>query len=651
MRGRLTSQSRRIPRGPAEAPTNLQHQMSQRMEIGTRKIVVIDDQIGREGSPHRHWFLRQAERPAGDFIFMTGQDSDERNRPECVVRKMGDLWLDGHIALVLLDIRFDDLDDPQGERLGFRLLEGLRDNYAEMPIVMLTAETTTRAEANRGRADGFLPKTELDAAALDQRLFTHGLVPAASGGLLGTSTRFLATLREIRRAVDSDSLELLLLGETGTGKTEIAQYAHEMSPHRNGQLKLWSATRGNADMQYDQLFGHWKGAYTGANQNRAGAAELAHEGTLFIDEIAEMTADGQVALLEYRERGRDGLRRVRRLGLYPEGTAPRLLDLGNRDYSPAEDRVLVDAFLITATNRPIQDEVWRERHGFRLDLYNRLGQRIEVPPLRSRPEDIEPLFQRFLALEREVEVTFEARELLASHTWSDGNLAELRRVADSVRSLLGSEFNEVNPHHLDGLLVGPSTTPVSVRHAPGRDAAAPNLGGLVAEPATTPVAGRRAPERGVAASTWVDVELNCQRELAERLRSAVVETQTPRGTGSVPDILHHATGSRYRPSDAKREIKEILSVWFKPNHRRLVRWKGHDCYRRHQQWVRADAVLETLYRYANDGVDWDNARQEIDQALSTSASAATLNGAPDAGQRPAGGDTGGNADVGREARR
>ena len=584
--------------------------MTPRQEIGTRKIVVIDDQIGRDGSSHHQWFLRQAGRPADDFVFMTGQDRAGRNRADVVVQQVGDLWRAEGIALVLLDVRFDDSHDPQGDRFGFRLLETLRDEHAEMPIVMLTTETETRAEANRGRAGGFLPKEKLDAEALELRLFTLGLVPDASGALLGTSTPFLATLREIRGAVHSGSL--LLLGETGTGKTEIARYAHAMSPHWNGQLKLWFATRGDVDMQYDQLFGHWKGAYTGANQNRAGAAELAHEGTLFIDEIAEMTADGQVALLEYRERGRDGLRRVRRLGHYPDGT-PRLLDLGTRHYSRVEDRVLVDAFLVTATNRPIQDEAWREQHGFRPDLYNRLGRRIEVPPLRSRPEDIEPLFRRFL--HREVEVLPKARDLLASHAWRGGNLAELREVADVVRTRLGQDFDEVHPHHLDGLLVEPAATPVSGR--PGHDAAAPNHDGLLAEPATTPVSGRHAPGHDAAAPTWVDVELNCLRELAERLRSAVVETQTPRGTGSVPNILHYATGSPYRTNDAKREIKEILSVWFTPNNRQLTRWNGHEGYQRHQQWVMRDAVLATLYRYATDKVVWRDAQREIDQALET----------------------------------
>ncbi len=579
--------------------------MSTRKEDGApeRKIIVVDDQIGRDGSAHRGWFLGKAGRPADHFVFMTGQDETGRNHAALVVQRVADMWRAGRIALVLLDIRFDDATDAQGDRFGFRLLEALRDQHADMPIVMLTTETETRAEANLGQADGFLPKEEMAPEALERRLFANGLVPDPSGVLLGTSTPFLATLREIRRAVNG-SMELLLLGETGTGKTQIARYAHAVSPRCAGPFVPWSATRGNADLQYDQLFGHWRGAFTGADQHRAGSAELAHEGTLFIDEIAELSSDGQVALLAYRERGPDGLRRVRRAGHHPRGVPARQLDLDKRRYSPDEDRVLVDTFLVTATNRPVQDEAWREKHGFRQDVYNRLGHPIEVPPLRARPDDIEPLFRRFL--DREVDVAADARSRLTSHSWRDGNLAELRRVADGVRMRLGPDFREVHGHHLDGLLAEPAADPVA-----GPPPANPTPGPPPANPVPAPPAkGRDAP-----AETWVDLELDKALQLTEKLRSAVLATRGPRGTGTVPDILHSAMGTRYSPIDAKREIKDALSVWFKPNARQARRWEQEDAYRRHRQKVETDTVLASLYRYSKSEISWDEARQAIDQAL------------------------------------
>ena len=577
--------------------------------LGPRRIVVVDDQIGRDGSSHRDWFLGQAGRPADDFVFLSGQDPAGRNRADTVVRRVGELWDAGRIALVLLDVRFDDSADPQGDRFGFRLLEALLGRYPELPIAMLTTETDTRDEAGRGRAVGFLPKKELNAEALHRRLFRLGLVPPdPSDRLLGTSTRFLAALRQVRLAVD-DSMELLLLGETGTGKTEIARYAHAVSPRRAGPFETWTSTRGDADLQADQLFGHWEGAFTGAVGHRAGAAERAHEGTLFIDEIAELSANGQVLLLEYRYPGHDGRRRVRRAGLYP-ANAPRhlnekwrqTLDLGDRVYSDKEGRILVDTFLVTATNRPILDEAWREKHGFRRDLHNRLGNAVEVPPLRDRPADIEPLFLRFLDLGDDVGVTPEAWDRLAAHAWRD-NLAELRRVADGVRMQLGTDFREVHAHHLEGLLDDPAVAPRA--GAPAAASAQP--------PATAP--GALATGGGAAPGTWVDAELAHRRDLAERLRTAVIETRTPRGTGTVPDILHHAMGTRYPASDAKREIKGILSVWFKPNAREAERWNGRDAYRRHRQWVESDAVLSSLYRYANDDMSWNEAQREIDRAL------------------------------------
>ena len=122
----------------------------------------------------------------------------------------------------------------------------------------------------------------------------------------------------IRRVVERGVGELLLLGETGTGKSAIARYAHAMSPRRGEAFQSWVARASNADVHYSELFGYWRGAFTDAREHRPGVAEAAHGGTLFIDEIAELTPRGQTALFEYRDRHRsDGLRRVRRMGRCP----------------------------------------------------------------------------------------------------------------------------------------------------------------------------------------------------------------------------------------------------------------------------------------------------------------------------------------------
>ena len=555
-----------------------------------RKIVVIDDQIGRAGA-FRSSFLSKAGRAAEDFVFLTGQDAAGRNSVETTVEKVGHLWPGSdspRAALVLLDVRFDDAGDADGGTFGFRLLDALRHAWgAVLPIVMLTRRGHTRDTAGERSADGFLPKTELCAETLDRQVSRNGLVPAEDHGLKGGAVRFLLALREIRRVAERGIGELLLLGETGTGKSEIARYAHAMSPRRDKSFQKWVARANNAETHYSELFGYWKGAFTGASDHKAGVAEAAHEGTLFIDEIAELTPDGQTALFEYRDRRRpDGVRRVRRMGRCP-GAGARGVPA---NYSADEDCILVKTFLVTATNKPIQDPAWREKNEFRQELYNRLGHRVEIPPLRSRRTDVEPLFRHFLehAAGRRIDVASDVRDQLASHAWRDGNLAELAALAEGVSTRLGPDFNSVQRHHLDGLLAAPP-------------AAASSDAGDAAD---------------AAPGAYVDYEVQMLSGLAERLRTAVLETRTARGSaGALSDILKHATGAEYQATDAKRELKTILADWFEPGARKRSRWERHPGYARDRARIVDDDILAALYRYGADEIAWEEARTKIEAAL------------------------------------
>lgn len=561
------------------------------LRLGGRKIVVVDDQIGRPG-PSRSSFLNAARRAAGDFVFLTGQDAAGRNCVEATVEKVCHLWLGSdppRAALVLLDVRFDDPEDAGGGTFGFRLLDALRDACgAVLPIVMLTRKGHTRETAGERSADGFLPKTELCAETLDRQLSRNGLVPAEDHGLQGGAVGFLLALREIRRVAERGVGELLLLGETGTGKSDIARYAHAMSPRRDAAFQKWVARANNADVHYSELFGYWKGAFTDAREHKAGVAEAAHGGTLFIDEIAELTPDGQTALFEYRDRRReDGLRRVRRMGRCPGARTAGV----PANYAADEDRILVDTLLVTATNKPIQDPAWREEHGFRQELYNRLGHRVEIPPLRSRRTDVEPLFRHFLehAARRPIDVAPDARERLAAHAWTEGNLAELAALADGVSTRVGSDFDSVQLHHLDGLLA--ATSAPSSAAAPSRT-------------------GEAAP------GAYVDYEVQMLSGLAERLRTAVVETRTARGSaGALSDILKHATGVEYEATDAKRELKTILADWFEPGARKRSRWERHPGYASDRARITGDDILAALYRYGADEIAWEEARTQIEAAL------------------------------------
>ena len=569
-----------------------------------RKIVVIDDQIGRDG-PFRRSFLDAAGRDAGDFVFLTGQDTAGRNCVETTVERVGRLWLDSdppRVALVLLDLRFDDPEDPDAETLGLRLLDALRGECGSvLPVVMLATEGHKRETAGERGADGFLPKTDLGAEALDRQLSRNGLVPASGHGLEGEAVSFLLALREIRRVVDRGVGEILLLGETGTGKSAIARYAHAASPRRDKPFVKWVAHANNAETHYSELFGYWRGAFTGAGEHKRGAAEEADEGTLFIDEIAELTPAGQTALFEYRDRHRtDGRRRVRRLGRSPHARAAGV----PANYSPDEDRILVDTFLVTATNKPIQDPAWRGESGFRQELYNRLGHRVEIPPLRARRTDVGPLFRYFLkhAAGRPIEVASEVQDRLASHPWTDGNVAELAALADSVCTRLGPDFHSVRLHHLDGLLDAPPAAPGT------RDPSATGGG--------TPGGGTPSGTGGGAPGAYVDYEVQMLSGLAERLRTAVVETRTARGgAGALSDILKHATGVEYQPTDAKRELKAILADWFDPGTRKRSRWERHPAYERDRARITEDDILAALYRYGADEIAWEEAKTHIEAAL------------------------------------
>ena len=556
-----------------------------------RKIVVIDDQIGRAG-PFRQSFLDTAGRGAGDFVFLTGQDAAGRNSVETTVARVDRLWRASappRLALVLLDLRFDDGEDPDSGTFGLRLLDALREACDPvLPVVMLATEARKRETAGERGADGFLAKTDLGAETLDRQLSRNGLVPASGHGLEGEAVSFLLALREIRRVVDRGVGEILLLGETGTGKSALARYAHAASRRRAKPFEKWVAHANNAETHYSELFGYWRGAFTGANEHKRGAAEAADEGTLFIDEIAELTPDAQTALFEYRDRNRtDGKRRVSRLGRSPGAGRAGV----PANYAPREDRILVDTFLVTATNKPIQDPAWRGKHGFRQELYNRLGHRIVIPPLRARRTDVDPLFRYFLehAARRPIDVAADVRDRLASHAWTDGNVAELAALADAVCTRLGPDFNRVRLHHLDGLLAAPPAAPRTV------------------EPSETGDAAPRA---------YVDYEVQMLSGLAERLRTAVVETRTARGgAGTLSDILKHATGVEYQPTDAKRELKAILADWFAPGNRKRSRWERHPAYEGDRARITEDDILTALYRYGADEIAWEEAKNRIEAAL------------------------------------
>jgi transcriptional regulator with GAF, ATPase, and Fis domain len=227
------------------------------------------------------------------------------------------------------------------------------------------------------------------------------------GDLLGQSTVMRELFAKLERVSQSDAT-VLLEGESGTGKEPAARSIHAASPRRNGPFTIVDCAGIPATLIESELFGHARGSFTGASEDRPGALELADGGTLFLDEVGELPAALQPRLLRFLE-----TRQVKRVG---EGRYRA-----------------VDARVIAGTNRVIADEV--QKGAFRADLYYRLSVvRVTMPPLRDHPEDIPLLAHHFaeqLVRDPRTVITEETTPLLVAYSWP-GNVRELRNVVERL---------------------------------------------------------------------------------------------------------------------------------------------------------------------------------------------------------------------------
>lgn len=233
-------------------------------------------------------------------------------------------------------------------------------------------------------------------------------VPDVRGQFVGTSRALRLALRDLVVAARFGKAPVLILGETGTGKELAAKAAHAVS-RRNGGLVVVDCTTIVPTLMGSELFGHERGAFTGAVNVRTGACSAADNGSLFLDEIGELPLDLQSELLR----------------VVQEGTYKRV----------GGDRWLHSSFrLISATNRDLKNEVDGGR--FRADLYHRIAAAtVTMPPLRDRAEDILPLFVRFcresMGVGEDPQVDPAVRDVLL-HRAYPGNLRDLRQLAARV---------------------------------------------------------------------------------------------------------------------------------------------------------------------------------------------------------------------------
>jgi two-component system NtrC family response regulator len=343
-----------------------------------------------------------------------------------------------------------DLDMPEPN--GIQVIARTKDLSPETAAVVLTGKSSleTAIAALRHGACDYLTKPcklvdinrLLDRIAEKRQLTNkyraakHQLDKLAGcSDLIGTSAR-MQRVRELIARVAPTNSTVLIRGETGTGKELVARALHDQSPRKNMPFVTVNCGALPESLIESELFGHRKGAFTGASEQRVGLFEVAHGGTVFLDEIGELPRAMQAKLLRVLERGE-----VRRVG--------------------ENEPFLVDLRIVGATHRDLEAMVAQQ--AFRQDLMFRINPfEIHLPPLRDRLSDIPALAQHLLSRIRRQPVrgaafTDEAYQLLRSHSWP-GNVRELANVIEHA-SILCDQL-PITPQHLPRLQVHAPPAPL-----------------------------------------------------------------------------------------------------------------------------------------------------------------------------------------------
>jgi two-component system response regulator HydG len=301
-------------------------------------------------------------------------------------------------------------------------------DFLEKPFSpeVLRARVEKAVEIARERRGARTARARADALAEDR---AREMDPT---GLVGRSEAMRRVLEQIRKVAPTDAT-VLVLGESGTGKELVARAIHAQGPRREGPFVPVSCAALPEALLESELFGHERGAFTGAIRRKLGRFELAHEGTLFLDEVGEIPPAVQAKLLRVLQE-----RRFERVG--------------------GEEPVEVDVRVVSATHRDLAAMVASGR--FREDLYYRLAVvPLSLPSLRERPGDVEELARWFLEKHaarlgrRMREFTPEALALLRGHAWP-GNVRELENVVE--QALVFAEGEAVRPEDLPEGLRGPA---------------------------------------------------------------------------------------------------------------------------------------------------------------------------------------------------
>ncbi|MDO4460933.1 MAG: sigma-54 dependent transcriptional regulator [Bacteroidia bacterium] len=319
--------------------------------------------------------------------------------------------------VIILDMNFKR-DAISGEE-GYEWLQKIQEIKPSAVVLFITAyvDTEKAVRAIKAGAIDFIPKpwnnNKVLATVLSAIELSDSRKIASNKGAVSTlsahrepigSSQIFNRLKEQCHTVATTDTSVLILGENGSGKDVIAHYIHENSNRADKPFVSIDLGSLSESLMEDELFGHEKGAYTGANAQKIGRVEMANGGTLFMDEIGNLSAPMQQKLLTLVEK-----RQITRLG----GTKP----------------IMVDFRLICATNAPIHKEV--EEGTFRRDLLYRINTiELHTPPLRDREGDVIELAEEFISLfakkynKSHLTLSDDAREALLAHSWP-GNVREL----------------------------------------------------------------------------------------------------------------------------------------------------------------------------------------------------------------------------------
>ncbi|MBR9989594.1 MAG: sigma-54-dependent Fis family transcriptional regulator [Gemmatimonadetes bacterium] len=324
------------------------------------------------------------------------------------------------------------LEERQARRLTREAME--QDGLPVIGLFDTDSAITPDAKQRFGLHEGIAkPADPAEVVLIGRRLIDRGRLRRVTG-IVGETDPMVETLERVIQIAPVSST-VLLTGESGTGKERVARGIHALSPRRHKPFIATNVAAMAETLLESELFGHEKGAFTGAVGQRKGFFELAHRGTLFLDEMGEMPMATQTKLLRVLEE-----QRFRRLG--------------------GETEIAVDVRVIAATNQPLRQLV--EVGRFRRDLYFRLNVlHIDLPPLRERRADIPLLVEAFIReASREhdrprISISSEAMAILTGYDWP-GNVRELRNLVESMVVLA------------PGQVIRPEDIPPDIRDARGR---------------------------------------------------------------------------------------------------------------------------------------------------------------------------------------